>query len=134
MPTFEEGFMTAEKAADSVLNALNEATRIARQLRKASQDGNIAAVRRLSERLDPAVNLIRQEVANASAAWPFTAEEEREYLEGEYSSELQAQAENRGVQMFARDGRLIVHPLVVRVLPGERAVRVDRRQSANIHS
>ena len=132
MPTFEDGFAASETAADSVLNALNEATRIARQLRKASQDGNIAAVRRLSERLDPAVNLIRQEVANAATAWPFTAEEERQYLEEGYSSELQAQAEKLGVQMFERDGRLIAHPLMVRVLPGDRAVRVDRRQSSNI--
>ena len=36
MPTFEEGFATAEIAADSVLKALNEAASIARQLRKAS--------------------------------------------------------------------------------------------------
>lgn len=132
MPNFEEGFAATENAADSVLNALNEATRLARQLRKASQDGNIAAVRRLSERLDPAVNLIRQEVANAVTAWPFSTEEERQYLEGGYSSELQAEAQKGGVQMFERDGRLIAHPLVVRVLPGERAVRIDRRQSSNI--
>ena len=132
MPTFEEGFVAAENAADSVLYALSEATKLTRQLRKASQDGNIAAVRRLSERLDPLVNLIRQEAANAATAWPFTAEEERQYLESEYSSELQTQAESGGVRMFQRDGRIIAHPLVVRVLPGDRAVRIDRRQSSNI--
>ena len=132
MSSFEEGFSATEKAAESVLTALNEAAAVARRLRKASQDGNIAAVRRESERLEPVVNLIRQEVSNASTAWPFTAEEERQYLEEEYSSELQAEARKRGVQMFERDGRLIAHPLVVRTLPGERAVRIDRRQSSNI--
>ena len=132
MPTFEEGFATAESAADSVLKALNEAASIARQLRKASQDGNIAAVRRQSERLDGAVNLIRQEVANASTAWPFTAEDERRYLEEGYGRELQAEAEKRGLQVFERDGRLIAHPSMVRVLPGERAVRIDRRQSSAV--
>ena len=132
MPTFEEGFATAESAADSVLKALNEAAGIARQLRKASQDGNIAAVRRQSERLDGAVNLIRQEVVNASTAWPFTAEDERRYLEEGYGRELQAEAEKRGLQVFERDGRLIAHPSMVRVLPGERAVRIDRRQSSAV--
>ena len=132
MPTFEEGFATAESAADSVLEALNEAASIAWQLRKASQDGNIAAVRRQSERLDGAVNLIRQEVANASTAWPFTAEDERRYLEEGYGRELQAEAEKRGLQVFERDGRLIAHPSMVRVLPGERAVRIDRRQSSAV--
>ena len=132
MTTFEEGFKTAESAADAVINSLNEAARIARQLRKASQDGNIAAVKREGERLTATVNLIRQEVVNASTAWPFTPEQERQYLEEGYGSELQAEAQKRGLQVFERDGRLIAHPSVVRVLPGERAVRIDRRQTSAI--
>ena len=132
MPTFEEGFKVTEASADSVIRSLNEATGIARQLRRASQNGNIAAVRRQSERLESMVDLIRQEVANASTAWPFPPDEERRYLEEDYGSELQAEAQKRGVQIFERDSRLIAHPLVVRVLPGERAVRIDRRQTADI--
>ena len=132
MATFEEGFKTAEAAAESVLKSLNEAAGIARQLRKASQDGNIAAVKRQGERLDAAVNLIRQEIANASTAWPFTPDDERQYLEKRYGPELQAEAQKRGLQVFERDGRLIAHPSVVRVLPGERAVRIDRRQTSSI--
>ena len=132
MPTFEEGFAAAENAADSVLDALNEATRLARQLRKASQDGNIAAIRRLTDRLDASAHVIGQAASNAAAAWPFPEEEERPYLEQEYSEELQSEGGKRGVQIFERDGRLIAHPLVVRVLPGERAVRIDRRQTSTI--
>ena len=49
MPTFEQGFADAEKAADSVLKSLNDFTRLAKQLRKAAQEGNIAAVRRTGE-------------------------------------------------------------------------------------
>ena len=132
MATFEEGFKTTENAADSVLNALNEAAVIARQLRKASQDGNLAAIRRLNERLGEVTNVIGQAVSNASEAWPFNGEEERLYLEQKYSAELQSEAEKRAVRVFERDGRLIAHPLVVRVLPGERAVRIDRRQTSTI--
>lgn len=132
MPTFEEGFAAAEGAALSVQKTLNDAQAIARQLRKAGQEGNIAAFRRHSERLESIVNLIRQEVANASAAWPFTGDTEREYLEDEYAEELKEEARKKGVEVFDRDGRLIAHPLVVRILPGERAVRIDRRQSSTI--
>ena len=132
MRTFEEGFAATESAADSVLKTLNDAAGIARQLRKAGQDGNIAAVRRQAERLDLVVNAIRQEIANASAAWPFTTDEERQYLEQEFGKELQDGAQRRGLQVFEQDGRLIAHPLVVRVLPRERAVRIDRRQSSTL--
>ena len=132
MPTFEEGFAAAESAADSMLKVLNDVSALARQLRKAAQDGNIAAVRRVSERLDTSVNLIRQEAANAANAWPFTTEDERGYLEGRYAEELKGEAQKKGLQVFDRDGRLIAHPSVVRVMPGERAVQINRRRMSTI--
>ena len=132
MPTFEQGFADAENAADSVLTALNSVSALARQLRKAAQDGNIAAVRRSSERLQDGINLIRQEVANAADAWPFTPEREQEYLQEQYAEELKEEARKKNLQIFDRDGRLIAHPSIVRVLIGERAVQINRRQTSTI--
>ncbi len=132
MTTFEEGFAATEKAADSVLNTLNETSKLARQLQKAAQDGNIAAVRRLTPKLQESLGVIRQEVGNAAQAWPFTPDGELEYLQSSYAGELQEEARKKGLQMFERDNRLIAHPSVVRVLPGERAVRVDRRQTSTV--
>ena len=132
MPTFEQGFADTENAADSVLKALNSVSTLARQLRKAAQDGNIAAVRRTSERLQDGLNLIRQEVANAADAWPFTPDDERGYLEEKYPEELKEEARKKNLQIFDRDGRLIAHPSVIQVIPGERAVKVNRRQMSTI--
>ena len=132
MSTFEEGFAAAENAADSVLNTLGDVTRLARQMRKAAQDGNIAAVRRSSERLQDSINLIRQEVGNAAEAWPFTPDNEREYLQEKYAEELKSEAVKKGLQVFDRDGRLIAHPSVVRVMPGDRAVRINQRRMSTI--
>ena len=132
MSTFEQGFAAAENAADSVLEALTSLSRVAKQMRKAAQDGNIAAVRRGSERLREGLNLIRQEVANAGNAWPFTPEDEREYLEGQYSEELKEEARKKALQIFDRDGRLIAHPSVIRIVPGERALQINRKQMSTI--
>ena len=132
MSTFEEGFAAAEDAAGSVLNALKKVSKQARELQKAAQDGNIAAVRRSSEQLKDGLTLIQQEVANSADAWPFTDEGERGYLEKQYSEELKEEARKKGLQVFDRDGRLIAHPSVVRVRPGERAVQINRRQTSAI--
>ena len=132
MQTFEGGFAAAEKAADSVLKALGDVSKLARQMRKAAQDGNIAAVRRHSKQLQDDLNLVRQAVANAADAWPFTLESEREYLQEQYAEELKEEGRKKGLQVFDRDGRLIAHPSVVRVMPGDRAVRIDRRQMSTI--
>ena len=132
MSTFEEGFAAAENAADSVLKAFGSVSMLARQMRKAAQDGNIAAVRRASERLQDSLGLIRQEVANAAESWPFTPDDEREYLQTQYAEELKEVAGGKGLQIFERDGRLIAHPSVVRVLPGDRAVRINQRRISAI--
>lgn len=132
MSTFEEGFAATERAADSVLQALGEVSRLARQLQRDAKAGNIAAIRRGTARLEESLSLIRQQLGNATQAWPFAPEEELAYLQDQYASELQGEAKKEGLQLFERDGRLIAHPSVLRVLPGERAVRIDRRQSSSI--
>ena len=132
MPTFEQGFADAEKAADSVLNALKVLSGEAKRMQKAAQDGNIAAVRRHTERLQDSLTLIRQEVANATNAWPFTPDQEQGYLEDQYAQELVEEAGKKRLQIHDRDGRLIAHPSIVRVMPGERAVQINRRQTSTI--
>ncbi len=132
MSTFEEGFAATERAADSVLQALGDVSKLARQLQRDARAGNIAAIRRGTSRLEESLSLIRQQVGNATQAWPFAPEEELAYLQDQYASELQGEAEKKGLQLFERDGRLIAHPSVVQVLPGERRVRIDRRQSLSI--
>ena len=132
MSTFEEGFAAAESAADAVLKTLGDVSKLTRQMRKAAQDGNIGAVRRSSERLQDSLNLIRQEVANAANAWPFTPEEERGYLQEHYPEELKQVAGRKGLQIFEKDNRLIAHPTVIRVVPGEKAVELNRRRSSAI--
>ena len=101
-------------------------------MRKAAQDGNISAIRRAGERLKESVSGIGRSVNGAASAWPFSPDDENAYLRDRYAQELQDVASSRGVQVFDRDGTLIVHPSVVRVLPGERAVRINRRQTSSV--
>ena len=129
MTTFEDGFAAAEKAADSVLKTLGDVSKLTRDLRKAAVDGNIAAVRRNSERLQDSIGLIRQEVANAVGAWPFTPEEELEYLDKHYSEELKEEALKKNLHVFERDRVLVVSPSVVRVNSSGRGVQINRSKS-----
>ena len=132
MTTFEQGFAEAERAANLVFDALARSTRQAQQLRKAAQDGNIAAMRRSTQQLQDCLNLVRHEVANAADAWPFAAEEEQAYLQNQYEDELIDEAEKKNLQIFERDGRLIAHPSIIRVMPGDRAVQINRRRTTTI--
>ena len=132
MGTFEEGFGDVERAADSVDGALRGAGGTARRLRKAAQDGNIGAIRRETERLLNELTAIQQAIGNADGAWPFEPDTERAYLEQRYTDELRDEAGKQALDVFVVDGRIVAPPSNVSVLTGERAVRINRRQTSAI--
>lgn len=132
MVSFEQAFSDTERAAKSTLDSAGELIRLAKQLQKASREGNLAAMKRVQGRLDDAMGSLGQTVANAVQAWPFQEGEEEQYLRDGYSAELRRIASERKLDMHERDDRLISHPSVVRILPGERAVRIDKKKVSSI--
>lgn len=132
MDSFEQAFSDTERAAKSTLDSAGELIRLAKQLQKASREGNLAAMKRVQGRLDDAMGSLGQTVTNAVQAWPFRDGEEEQYLRDGYSSELRRIASEQGLDMHERDDRLISHPSVVRILPGERAVRIDKKKVSSI--
>lgn len=132
MDSFEQAFSNTERAAKSTLDSAGELIRLAKQLQKASREGNLAAMKRVQGRLDDAMGSLGQTVANAVQAWPFQEGEEEQYLRDGYSAELRRIASERKLDMHERDDRLISHPSVVRILPGERAVRIDKKKVSSI--
>jgi hypothetical protein len=128
--TFEEGFATTERSAESTVKAAAAVAGVAKQLQKAARQGDIAAIRRLSDRLATASEAARQEVSNARVAWPFTPDEEEAYLRADYEQELLDAAALAGLRIDRRDGALVSFPSIVRILPQARAVKIDRRKVA----
>lgn len=128
MSSFERAFDDVEKAATSTLETKKELEKQAKALQKAAKDGDINAIKKFRSRLDTALGPLKQTVANAVDAWPFKEEEEEEYLKKDYANELRTTATEKGMNVHERDGALISYPSVVRVLPKDRAVRIDRKK------
>ena len=132
MTCFEQAFGDAERAADSTLKSAAEVASLTRKIQKAATVGDIAAMKRAHGRLDDALDTLRQAVANTVASWPFRDEEEARYLRDHYADELRLAAVEMDLDIHERDGQLISHPSIVRILPDERAVRVDRKKVSAI--
>jgi hypothetical protein len=132
LATFEQGFAEAERAAIALGKAAGAVVSAAKQIQKSAAEGDIARIRRMSERLTGLIDVTRQEAANARVAWPFTPEEEEAYLRSEYEQELLAAASTSGLQLQRRDENLVAFPSVVRIAPSERAVRVDRQRVVHL--
>jgi hypothetical protein len=130
--SFERAFTDVERAAASAITAAQAVVSTLRGLEKAAKVGDIAAIERASHRLDGASRALRQQTANARQSWPYSNEQASEYLESGYTDELESAARSAGLALFERDGRLIAFPSVLRVLPSDRAVRVDRTKVSAI--
>ncbi len=134
MDSFEQAFDNATKVTDVALKANQDLSRQLRRLRKASQDGNITAVKREQSRLAEALDELTEAVNDAGVAWAFGDEQEVQYLKADdgYAAELRRVASEKGLVIRERDGHLICHPFIVRIIPGERAVRIDRKKVSAI--
>ncbi len=126
--TFEQGFAEVQRAADSTAKTATGLASIAKQLSKAARQGDIGAIRRLTDRLATASEATRQEVANARTSWPFDPDAEERYLRDDYEAELVSAAQAGDLRIDRRDGALVSFPSIVRILPQGRALKVDRRK------
>ena len=131
MISFEQAFSDTEQAADSVSESAKQVGTQARALARAAKTGNLSAIRRARSGLDDALITLQQNAANTSR-WPFREEEEERYMADRYAEELRNAAEEQGLDMYERDGNLISYPSIVRIIPRERAVRIDKKKVSNI--
>lgn len=128
MTTLEQAFADTERAADAAAKAASGLAAIAKQLARAAQDGDIPRIRRTTEKLGSAVKAADQEAANARAVWPLTEEQVQAYFEREYEEELLQHAKEAGLEMRKSDERLVAFPTLVKIMPADAAVLVNRKK------
>lgn len=127
--TLEDTLAAAERAVDS---ALRSAAAVTRELRKAlagMRNGQIRDARKALAGAQAAAAALGAETRALSDGFD---PREQEYLASGYVKELLAAAEARGVKIFEEEDRLLCYPSVVRVLPGEAAVEIDRVRERRI--
>src|SRR5579863_6120739 len=130
--TFEQGFTDAERAAVAAGRVVALLSGAVKQLQRAGAEGDLPKLRKSCERLVTVLEATRQEVDNARSAWPYSPEEEETYLRDSYAEEVIKVAAGENLQIQQLDEGLVVFPSILRILPGERAVRINRKKSAAV--
>ncbi len=74
MPTFEQGFKDAESAAATVVKTADAALKAAKALKKATVNGDLAAMRSEAFKLTTTATAVGQAAGNVEGAWPFSPE------------------------------------------------------------
>jgi hypothetical protein len=130
--TFEAGFADVERAAVAAEKVIGLLSGAIKQLHRASSEGDIYKVRKSADRLVTILESTSQEVQNARSAWPFTPEAEEQYLRESFAAEVIERAKSENLQIQQRDEGLVVFPSILRILPSDRAVRINRKRVPSV--
>ena len=102
-------------------------------LRKAAAGAATGSVRDLRKALDSAVGSAEQLLtATQEARASYRIDETAHLSSGAYAEELLALAAERGVAMYEEDERLLCYPSLVRVVPGDAALEIDKRRERRL--
>lgn len=124
MGQLETALASTEADARAALKAADFALRNLKRLVASATSGDIAALERGISESDSAIQALREQFRNTLEGWTF---ETQAYAEsGGLSDELVATATAGGLDVHEQDGRIFSYPVLVRVLPGERAVLLDK--------
>lgn len=129
---FEHGFADAERAAQAVERAAKDLLKAAKQMEKSAQEGDIKKLRKAAATITTAADVAKQSSVNAQAAWPFSEPGEHEYLEHQFSDEFLATARSIGLTAYRSDDRLVAFPSILRILPADRAFKIDRNRTVSL--
>lgn len=127
---FEATLAAVEAQAEATLKAAASVTRELKKAKAAAVTGQAKDLRRSLEAAEALAIQLADTARALRGAYDF---DESEYLgSGAYTKELLATAESADLAMFEEDERLLCYPSLVRILPGDCAIEVDKRRDRRL--
>lgn len=122
--SLEKTLAKTESDADAACKAASAVVNSLKKFRMAAQTGNLRELQKTIEAADQAIIALRQQFTNAKEDWNFDVESY--FSEKSFTSEILKAAEQIGLKIFEQDDRLYCYPFLIRILPGERSILIDK--------
>ena len=111
------------KAAGSVVNSL-------KKFRINIRTGNLRDLKKTIESAEQAIAALKQQFINTKEGWNFDSEN---YIASRtFTDEILEMSKSLGVKMFEQDERLYCYPFLIRILPNELAVQIDKTKDKRL--
>jgi hypothetical protein len=122
--SLEQALARLEADVDVTVRTAKNALAALKRVLGAAHTGDLKELGKTRDAAEQAIATLQQQFANVREGWDF---DEEAYLSGGgYLAELVETADRAGVKIYQQDGQLYSYPFLVRVLPSERAVAIDR--------
>ena len=135
MSTFEQALADAEAAAEATRKAAAALSKVAGRLKGSAAVGKMAVLKDTLPGIEkPLANLnevarqLQERSANALEWLSADDDEEGRSFADRYAEEVCERAADLGVNVQVREGQLVCFPYVIRVVPRQRAVYVDKKR------
>jgi hypothetical protein len=126
----ETALASLEASAESSLKTTNALVAQLKRIRKIAQTGSVRDLEKALEQAQQLAGATRDAVIAIKAGWRFDA---RAYMEaGSFAEEILAIGSASGITLQEQDGRVVSYPSLVRILPADEAVEIDRKRTREI--
>lgn len=128
--SLEQALAKTEAEADAACKAAIAVLRTLKKFRSAAQLGNLRELQKAIDTAGQTIADLERQFTTAKAGWDF---DEDAYLSnGLFVAEVLATAVQTGVHIYERDDRLYCYPSLIRVLPNDQAVVIDKTRERRL--
>ncbi|OGW54575.1 MAG: hypothetical protein A2Y81_11820 [Nitrospirae bacterium RBG_13_43_8] len=128
--SLEKALAKTEADVDATLRAAGAVVRSLKKFRVATQTGNLRELSKTIESAEQAIAALRQQFTNTKEVWNFDSEN---YIASRaFPEELLEMSKSLGVKIFEQDERLYCYPFLIRILPNELAVQIDKTKEKRL--
>ena len=132
MISLEQACSETEVIAEQSQVSVRKLLRHIGSLKKAAKVGNIAGIKRSQENLKNLLEEVNSDISKAVSSWPYSDEDEIQIFEEQFASLLTSTARGMGFNIYEKDGNLVCPPLIVKILPAQRAVSMNRKKVSQV--
>ncbi|MBN1356925.1 hypothetical protein JXA40_11755 [bacterium] len=127
---FEESLAKSQADMEDALRSVQSAANALKRIRKSMQTGDIKALPKQMDAADQALGRVHEAFQKAREGWDF--DEETYFNSGLFFQEILESARTAGVDLFEMDGRLFCYPSILKLMPADRVVFIDKKREKRL--
>jgi len=126
----EKALAKTETDVDATLKAAASVVSSLKKLHIAIKTGSLRELRKTIESAEQAIAALKQQFTNTKEGWNF--DDEKYIASRAFPEELLEMSKSLGVKIFEQDERLYCYPFLIRILPNELAVQIDKTKEKRL--
>lgn len=128
--SLERALKRMEEDVEGTLKSANAVVSLLKKWRVAARCGDLKEIKKEVDLIEQAINALRQQFVNTKEGWDL---DEESYLsKGAFMKELLQMGGEAGLPVFEQDDKLFCYPVLLKVLPQERSVLIDKVRERKI--